>query len=51
MKRIDIATRIHNLSLEIKHLVEKYKIHKPTVIEDFIYMIESDFEKTEYEVD
>ncbi len=51
MKKIDIATRIYNLSLEIKHLVEKYNIHKPTVIEDFKYMMECKFEKTEYEVD
>lgn len=51
MKKLDIAQRIHNLSLEIKHLVEKYNIHKPTVIDDFKWMIETEFEETEYEVD
>jgi len=51
MKKIDVATRIYNLSLEIKHLVEKYNIYKPSVIEDFQYMIECEFEETEYEVD
>lgn len=51
MKKLDVATRIYNLSLEIKHLVEKYNIHKPTVIDDFIWMMEREFEPSEYEVD
>ncbi len=42
-KEIDIATRIYNLSLEIKHLVEHYHINKDVVIEDFKDLIISKF--------
>jgi len=46
---LDIATRIYHLSLEIKHLVETYKINKSVVIDDFSDLITADFEGEENE--
>lgn len=43
--KIDLATRVFNLSLEIKHLVEEYNLNKRVIISDFEDLINSDFEE------
>ena len=45
INEIDIATRIFNLSLEIKLLVRENNIPIRVVIEDFIDLLESPFEE------
>jgi len=46
---IDVATRVFNLSLEIKYLVQTYDLSKRVIIEDFTDLIMADFEEKEDE--
>jgi len=43
-KELDIATRIQNLSVEIKCLVELFDIDKVVVVKDFSDLINSNLE-------
>jgi len=48
--KIDLETRIFNLSLEIKHLVEEYDLDKRVIVSDFEDLINSNFEEEKDEV-
>lgn len=50
-RELDVATRIFNLSLEIKHLVEEYQVNKYVVIEDFSDLMMAEFVEGEDEKD
>lgn len=47
IKEIELSTRIENLTLEIKHLVESYNLPKDAIIQDFYDLIKSEFIKME----
>lgn len=48
-RRKDLATRVLDLTLEIKHLVEDYHLPKEVVISDFSDIIMSDLIEENYE--
>jgi hypothetical protein len=43
VKKLDIAQRIQNLMMEIKHLVHDNEIGNKVIIDDFIDILNSDF--------
>ena len=45
VKEIDLATRVYNLTLEIKHLVEDYNLPKEVIVSDFHDIIYSEYIK------